>query len=239
MGLTAAIIAQRQSAAMMNQVVHSGSALARFIATQNATAALGEDWVSVDVSLQEIMKTGDFQSITVVDRGGIVRAASLAELVGQPYKPPASASIVNQEGGLPVSRYTAAGATVLGFEAPITFQDKRVGLLALGLPEKQLVQVVHLSMGLMAVLVLVTVLAVAVAMYFVANWFAGPIKLVGESMDEIAKGRLDHRIREQRKDEFGELYVAFDRMAQALQDRQSGTSVPTPTPTRGPAPAND
>jgi len=69
----------------------------------------------------------------------------------------------------------------------------------------------------------------AVAMFFVANWFAKPIKLVGESMGEIAKGRFDHRIREQRGDEFGELYLAFDRMAQALQDRQAGANVPTPT----------
>jgi serine/threonine-protein kinase len=79
--------------------------------------------------------------------------------------------------------------------------------------------------------VVVTVMAVAVAMYFVANWFAQPIKLVLESMGEIAKGRFDHRIREQRKDEFGELYLAFDHMAQALQDRQDGANVPTPTPT--------
>ena len=65
------------------------------------------------------------------------------------------------------------------------------------------------------------VLAVAVAMYFVANWFAKPIKLVGESMAEIAKGRFDHRIAERRKDEFGQLYEVFDAMAAALQDRQS------------------
>ena len=239
MGLTAAIITQRQSAAMMNQLVDTGAALARFIATQNAAAALEEDWVSVDVSVQQIMKTGDFQSITVIDRAGVVRATSVPALLGKAYKPPASEAVGNREGSLPVTRYNAAGEDVLGFEAPITFQDKRVGLLALALREKPLTQVARLSMGLMAVLVLVTVLAVAVAMYFVANWFAEPIKLVGESMGEIAKGRFDHRIREQRKDEFGELYMAFDRMAQALQDRQAGANVPTPTPTRGPAPAKD
>jgi serine/threonine-protein kinase len=83
----------------------------------------------------------------------------------------------------------------------------------------------------MAVLVVVTVVAVAIAMFFVANWFAQPIKLVGESMGEIAKGRFDHRIREQRKDEFGQLYSAFDHMAQALQDRQAGANIPTPPPT--------
>ena len=229
MGLTAGIITQRQMAAMMNQMVDSGAALARFIAAQNAVAALSDDWVSVDVSLQEIMKTGDFQSIAVIDREGIVRASSQPERVGQPYKPPASEALGDREGGLPVTRYVAAGEAVLGFEAPITFQNKRVGRVALGQREKPLVQVARLSMGLMAVLVVVTVLAVAVAMFFVTNWFAQPIKLVGESMGEIAKGRFDHRIREHRKDEFGELYSAFDRMAQALQDRQAGANVATPT----------
>jgi serine/threonine-protein kinase len=58
-------------------------------------------------------------------------------------------------------------------------------------------------------------------MYVVATWFAKPIKLVGASMAEIAKGRFDHRINEQRKDEFGQLYAAFDAMAQALHERES------------------
>ncbi len=231
MALTAAIITQRQHAAMVNQVVDSGAALARFIAAQNAVAALSEDWVSVDVSLQEIMKTGDFDSVSVIDREGVVRASSQPDRLGRPYQPPAAQSVADRDGRAPATRYVSAGEEVLGFEAPITFQNKQVGRVALGLPEKPLVQVARLSMGLMAVLVLVTVLAVAVAMFFVANWFAEPIKLVGESMGEIAKGRFDHRIREVRKDEFGELYAAFDRMAQALQDRQAGADVATPTPT--------
>jgi serine/threonine-protein kinase len=236
MGLTAAIITQRQNAAMMDQLIDSGAALARFIATQNSAATLDEDWVSVDVSVQQIMRTGDFHSITVIDRRGIVRAASRPELVGNTYKRPPSMAIAGDGGGLPVTRYVSAGEEVLGFEAPITFQDKRVGLLALGLREQPLAKVARLSMWLMAVLVLVTVLAVAVAMYFVANWFAQPIKLVGESMGEIAKGRFDHRINEQRKDEFGELYQAFDRMAQALQDRQAGAALATPMHTPVPPP---
>ena len=232
MAVTATVVTQRQYAAMVSQMTDSGAALARFIAAQNAVAALSEDWVAVDVSLQEIMKTGDFQSITVVDRDGLVRASSQPErVVGQPYMAPAAEPVDTRGGGLPVTRYMAGGEAVLGFEAPITFQSKTVGRVALGLRERPLIQVARLSMALMAALVVVTVMAVAVAMYFVANWFAQPIKLVLESMGEIAKGRFDHRIREQRKDEFGELYLAFDHMAQALQDRQAGANVPTPTPT--------
>jgi serine/threonine protein kinase/HAMP domain-containing protein len=232
MGLTAAVITQRQNAAMMNQLVDSGAALARFIAQQNAAAALGEDWVSVQVAVRQVMKTGDFYSITVVDRNGIVRAASRPELEGKPYTPPTAEAEVAQDGGTPVVRYRSNGEAVLGFQAPITFDGKQVGRLGLGLREQPLAQVARLSIGLMAVLVMVTVGAVAVAMYFVVNWFAEPIKRVGESMDEIARGRFDHRIDERRQDEFGELYLAFDRMAQALQERQAGAAVAVPTPTR-------
>ena len=103
-------------------------------------------------------------------------------------------------GTIVASRYVVKGDPILGFEAPITFQNKQVGRVALGIAETPLTEVARLSITLMVVLAVVTVLAVAVAMYFVANWFAKPIKLVGESMAEIAKGRFDHRIAERRQE---------------------------------------
>lgn len=237
MAITGAVVNNRQYAAMIAQATDNGAATARFIAAQNAVAALSEDWVSVEVAIQEMMKAGDFERITVTDRAGIVRAASGGG-VGQPYQAPPSEALGERKGGVAVTRYTTAGDPVLGFEAPITFQDKQVGRVALGLPEAPLLGVARLSITLMAVLVIVTVLAVAVAMYFIANWFAQPIRLLGESMQEIAKGRFDHRIHETRKDEFGLLYAGFDQMAQALADRQqagglapSTAPLPTPSPT--------
>jgi sensor histidine kinase regulating citrate/malate metabolism len=230
MGLTAAVITQRQYTAMMGQVSDYGASLARMIAQQNAAAVLGEDWEAVDVGVQEIMKTRNFERVTVIDLGGIVRVSSLPALVGRPYEPEANERIGKHTGSIAATRYAGAGGSpVLGFDAPITFQNKEVGRVALGIPEAPLTQVARLSIVLMVVLAVVTVLAVAIAMYFVANWFAKPIRLVAESMVEIGKGRFDHRINEQRKDEFGELYVAFDAMAQALQDRNAA-GIDTPLP---------
>ncbi len=240
MALTATVITQRQYAAMINQATDYGASLARFIAAQNAVSALSEDWVSVEVAIQDMMKVDDFQGITVIDREGLVRATSGGN-AGQTYRAPASESLGERKDGVAVTRFVADGEPVLGFEAPITFQGKRVGTVALGVPERPLLGVARLSIALMVALVVVTVLAVAVAMYFVVNWFAQPIKLLGESMQEIAKGRFDHRIAEQRKDEFGLLYMGFDQMAQALADRQAqgldgtSTSPPTPTPSVGPS----
>jgi HAMP domain-containing protein len=224
MALVGAFITERQYSAMLTQVTDNGASLARFIAAQNAVPALGEEWPTVDVAVQEMMKTGDFQSINVIDREGIVRASGDPALVGQPYKAPPSEVLGKRDGGITMTRFSAKGEPALGFDAPITFGGKPVGRVALGLPEKPLLHVARLSIALMIALVLVTVLAVAIAMYFVANWFAQPIKLVSEAMGEMEHGRFDHRIAEHRNDEFGLLFTAFDRMAQALQDARSGTS---------------
>ncbi|MFT3859051.1 MAG: protein kinase [Aquabacterium sp.] len=251
MGITATVTTKRQYAAMVGQVTDYGASLSRFIAAQNAVAVLSDDWVAVDVALQEIMKTRDFDSITVIDRGGIVRAASDPARIGRPYQPPAGEQLAERPGRVRVWRYIATGPapadaraategravpgdTLLGFEAPITFANKNLGHVLLGLREAPLTHVANLSMTLMAILVVVTVLAVAVAMYFVANWFARPIQLVADAMGQLGKGRMDYRIAETRKDEFGELYVAFDQMAQALQDRAANAAA-TPVPGTGKA----
>jgi serine/threonine-protein kinase len=230
MGICATVITQRQYDAMLDQVTNYGASLARFIAAQNAVAALSEEWPTVEVAVQEMMKTGDFRSITVIDRDNTVRAASDAALVGKAYSPRAENALGTRRGGVTVWRYAMQGEPVLGFETPITFQGKPVGLVALGLAERPLVHVARLSMGLMAALVVVTVLAVAIAMYFVANWFARPIKVVIDAMEEVARGHVEHRIEEPRKDEFGLLFSAFDGMAQALQDARAGAGMGLNTP---------
>ncbi len=221
MGISATLITQRQYEALMGQATDYGASLARFIARQNAAAALSEDWDVVDAAVQEMMKTGNFERIVVIDPKGLVRSSSIGTLVGTPYKPAGTESLGKLAGGTAAVRYHANGEPVLGFEAPVTFQDTVVGRVALGIPEKPLTQVAQLSITLMVILALVTVLAVAVAMYFLADWFAKPIRLMSDSMAEIAKGRFSHRIAEQRKDEFGQLFTDFDAMAQALQQREA------------------
>jgi eukaryotic-like serine/threonine-protein kinase len=220
MGVSATWITQRQVAALMSQAIDYGASMTRFMAAQNAASVLSEEWEAVDVIVEKIMKTGDYQSITVADANGVVRAASDPRLVGQPYKPPAGERLGTRD-KVVAERYYAGDEAVLGFDVPITFQEQTAGRVAIGIRERPLTEVARLSISLMIVLAVVTVLAVAVAMYFVANWFAKPIKLVRESMAEIAKGRFDHRINEQRKDEFGLLYAAFDDMAAALNEREA------------------
>jgi len=219
MALTATVVVQRQYAAMMGQMIDYGASLAKFLATENAVPALAGEWVAIEVSVQEILRTQDFHAITIVDRKGIVRVSSDTGLVGQSYQPPAGAkSIASRANGVNVQSYdTPNSQTVLDFEAPITFQSKEIGRVHLGILEQPLSRVARLSTFMMALLVLTTVAAVVIATYLIADRYSKPIKLLAESMAEIGKGRYDYRIAEQRDDEFGQLYREFDNMAQAIQ----------------------
>ena len=221
MAVTGAVINHQQNAALMSQVSDYGASLARLLAKQNAAPALAEEWVAVQVSIEEIMKTRDFSSVTVIDRAGVVQAASDAALVGQLYRPKAGVALGSRRDNVSVTRYVDDNDNVLGFEAPMTFQDKPIGRVALGIPEKPRVRVARLSLSLRVGFVLVPVCAVAIAMYFVANWFARPIKLITDSMTEIGQGRFEHRITEVRKDEFGHLFTSFNEMAHTLQQRSA------------------
>jgi sensor histidine kinase regulating citrate/malate metabolism len=235
MALAATVITQRQYAAMMAQVSDYGASLARFIAAQNAAAALGEDWETVDVAVAEIMKTRNFERITVVDRGGSVQAASQGALVGQPYQPPPGSEGLGTVDGAAATRYAAGGEPVLGFEVPVLFQNVQVGRVALGIPEAPVTRIARLSITLMIVLAVVTVLAVAIAMYFVANWFAKPIRTVvrpwRRSPRAASTTALPNTARTIRR-----VVRRFFGMAHALRQRSHGRAIDAPcrpaTPSR-------
>ena len=231
MALTATIVIQRQYAAMMGQMIDYGASLAKFLAVENAVPALAGEWVAIDVSVQEILRTQDFHGITIVDRKGTVQVSNDPTLVGQPYHvPPGAKPAASRANGVDIQSYaTPGGQTVLDFEAPITFQSKEVGRVHLGILERPLSKVARLSSLMMTLLVLITVAAVVIATYLIADMYSKPIRLLTESMAEIGKGRYDYRIAEQRKDEFGELYRAFDNMAHAVQkSSESPGSDPKP-----------
>jgi HAMP domain-containing protein len=219
MSLTGAFIHQQQNAAMMTQVADYGASLGRIIAAESAASALSDEWPAIEVSVQEFMKTGDFANIHVMDSNGIVKASSVEALVDKPYAPTTGEALGSVRGGVKVRRYSQNDENVLGFLAPITFQGKSVGLVDMGIAERPLVSVARRSLMLMGILVLVTVLAVAIAMYYITNWFTGPIKMLRRSMRELEQGKFEHRITEERKDEYGLLYLGFNNMADAMQRR--------------------
>lgn len=70
---------------------------------------------------------------------------------------------------------------------------------------------VTIAIGLLAVI------GAAVIFLIITQSISGPIRLLMLAADEFGQGNLAHRIDSQRKDEFGDLSRAFDRMGRELE----------------------
>jgi len=235
MTLTATILYKQQYAAMMDQVKDYGGSLAKFTATQNAVPLLAEDWAAMDVFVQEALgRQENFSYMNVVDHLGVVRASNVAAQVNAKYVAPEATPVSSKDPGVTVqSTRIADGRKVLDFSAPVLFQGKTIGNVHLGIYEAPLTAVANLVLVLLAILTAVTVAAVAGGTYLLAQRLAVPIRVLRNSLKELASGRFDYRIADTRRDEFGELYAEFDRTAAALEKRQALAAEPTQHPTDG------
>jgi eukaryotic-like serine/threonine-protein kinase len=231
MAITSVFVTQRQHAALMTQVLDYGASLSRFMATESAVPVLSEDWIAIDIFVQEVMKTQDFRGITVVDHTGVVRASSNPQLVGRPHADPAGEALPSRDKSVKVIHYKdEAGVDTLDFQTPITFQGKSIGHAHLMLPEAPLSKVNRLTYAMMLVLLVVTVLAVTAATYILADRSAKPIRVLRKAMRDIARGKYERRIEQKRNDEFGLLFQSFDEMAAALQEKADGSAPPPSNP---------
>lgn len=220
MAVTGTVVLRMQYAALKEQVLDYGSSLVKFMATETAVPVLTEDWVAIEVFVQEVMRTQDFSNLTVIDHQGIVRVSNVSSAVGQPYRRITGEPFTTHARSVAVQSYTLPdGAPTLDFESPILFQGKEIGRVHLGILQAPLEKVARLSLWMLVLLVLVTVAAVVVTTYVLTRRYSKPISLLHDSMGEIGKGNYDYRIAEHRNDEFGDLYVNFDNMAQSLQNR--------------------
>jgi HAMP domain-containing protein len=127
----------------------------------------------------------------------------------------------------------AGGRKVLDFGTPILFQGNKIGDVYLGVLEEPLSRIARLILVMLAALAAVTIAAVALATYFLARRLAVPLRALRLGLAEIGAGRYDYRINDNRRDELGEVFGAFDRAAASLEARYDKPPEPSLPPGEG------
>jgi len=217
MVVSVAVIDKRQRQAMIDLAMDYGGAVARLMAIDSAESLLLEDWVSVETLVREIDRTQDLSYLSVVDHNGVVRGSTNPEAVGKSYATPSNAAILEESGEATIYERTLDdGARILEFDTAITFQDKEIGRLHLGLPQAPIERVSRITLFTMLGLMMAIVAAVVVGAYLLADRLTQPMRVLRRAMAELASGNTEHRITEERSDELGRLFHGFNEMAQAL-----------------------
>jgi serine/threonine-protein kinase len=185
--------------------------------------------VGIDVFAQEVARALELRGLSVIDSKGIVRVSTEAATVGQAAQAVQGDPIASKDAAVSVLRHPSSNGLAFTFETPILFQDKIVGRIRLSMPEEPLAAVAGESWRLMLLLLIITAATVTLATYLLVERLSKPLRLVRDSLEEIGQGRFDCRIAEQRGDEFGEVYRAFDAMAERLEEMSANGKAAQPT----------
>jgi serine/threonine-protein kinase len=214
------LVYQKQVDTMTELTLDSGGALADFIAIESAEAVLIQDWVAVETFVQEIKDRQQISYLKIFDHRKILRASTSPDEVGQTHQASSNGEILREEDGIVISELEWQGGDVFDFQAPLIFQNKTIGGVQLGLSQTPLITAADLTFYTMLSLLLAVVVTVAVVAYLLATGITLPIKILRKAMHHISLGNYAYRIRQERNDELGLMFTEYNRMAEALQNKE-------------------
>jgi eukaryotic-like serine/threonine-protein kinase len=209
----------KQNKVMQQMAVTSGSAISGFVANNIGTNMLSQDWDQVSVFVKVAAEDKNVEDMVVVDVNNIVRGAKDSALEGKLYNAP-SGKVISQANNITVMEtHAGTGALLFQFRQPVVYAQGTRGKVYISLRQNAFEAASALSRNVLLGLGLVTLLSVIAVAYTIAALLARPIKRLREAFADASVGNMDFRISHNRKDEFGELFDGFNRMASAVQSR--------------------
>jgi serine/threonine-protein kinase len=202
------------------QVIDSGAAIAKFIATETAVPVLSQNWVPLELFVKDASERGSFDYLAVTDHDHIVKAATSQNIVGKRFAPPPNAKPIVKAPDFTASEVDLPGGkAAFLFDTPILFQKTEIGRIYLGINRVGMDNVLRSTLLLMSNIGVLTVLSAIGMLYVFGNLIGRPIRILNNAIRDLGQGDLDRRIAETRNDEFGQLFSAYNHMADAVQAR--------------------
>lgn len=217
-----AIIFSKQYQALSAQMNNYGNSLVTFVATESAIPILSEDWVSIELFVQETNQRQNFEYMSIVDHNGVIRGSNQSKFIGKKFTGPLGKPATGHVNIAKVFQQVVSGgkSNIVDYTAPILFQSKNIGDVHIGISQNSLQQLAELTLYMMATLLVVTIFVVVIFSYILGKYFSQSIDVVKKSLEQITEGRYHQRIEKHQNDEFGQLYDTFNLMAETLQKQK-------------------
>jgi serine/threonine protein kinase/HAMP domain-containing protein len=234
MAVSSVLVIRAQSVSLEQQAIDSGISLAKFISVQAAIPVLGEDWITLESFVEDASARETFDYLIVSDHNDTVRSASDPALVGTPLQKTEEAETLYAQDDIVVTRVgEGTESSVFNFHLPILFRSTVVGSVDVGLATDSLDTALDTTRRLMFALAVAMVGAVLVVIYVFNKLIAKNLLLATRALKIFTQGQLESRITKQREDEFGDLFGAFNAMADEMQrriDAAGDAGDPAPVP---------
>jgi serine/threonine-protein kinase len=214
MAASSYFILKAQRDTLTGQLVDSGLSLTKFISVQAALPVLGEDWITLEALVQDASRRDTFSYLVVSDHTDTVRSATDASLIGQATPTFEEAEALYVQEGIVVSD---VGEEIYNFSVPVLFNETRVGSVDVGLGTESIEEALGTTSRMLVILALAMVLTVSVAVFIFNKVTSRNLAKTTQALRLFGRHHHEVRISRTRSDEFGDLFSAFNGMADAIE----------------------
>lgn len=231
-------VLRRQYLTMENMALTSGTSIASFVANNVSLRAIEnaglptaeQDWLPVQAFITAASSDANVQQITMVDAFGIVRGASDPRRIGRRYAEIGGEKVVQSSASQTVTSTIGNGnAEGFRFVRTISYAGRPFGKIDLVVGKAELEAAAERSRQLLIGLATIILLCVMFVSFTIATLLALPVRRLKAALADAASGKLDFRISHNRKDEFGDLFDGFNRLAASLEARSCSDRTLSPS----------
>ena len=207
----------RQKKQFAAQLINLGESLVRVVASNAGDKLLGDEDLALFQLVDDIAHNDQVIYALIVDKKNTIKAHSRIDAVNKPFFSPNSIRDVKRENDVITRIIIHAGAEALFFEKPIIYQKLKVGTVYLSISQVKVLQNIRKAKGFLWMLTgIITVLGILLSLVL-SMYFSRPIRSLGEGAKALGLGNFSNRVSIKRNDEFGDLAIAFNRMAEDLK----------------------
>ena len=210
-------IIYRQKSQLFDQTVTVGTVSLNYFVNNARIPLLDDDILSLNTLIKEANATEGLRYAVVTDTRGLIQAHTDVDRLGVALTLPTPTAPPTTRGEIAYFPFTdGSGEHILNLTRPVVFQNKHVGTVHVGVSLdfiEQMVSREKRSILLMTVGMMVIGLAIAL---WLGLRFSKPISELVAATEAIGKGNYRYRVALDRKDELGNLAVAFNQMGEEL-----------------------
>ena len=210
----------RQKEQLYLQTVKTGKVSLNYFANNASIPLLKDDVLALNILIKEAASVEGLLYAVIVDREQVIKADTDHSRIGTVLPPVKNKQEIKKDQNMEYFNYILpTGAHGLDLSRPITFKDKELGAVHVGISLdfiKDLIRKETLSIVILSLFIILLGIAIAILL---GIEFSRPISKLVLATQEIGKGNLQYRIDMIRKDEFGDLATAFNYMAKGLWDK--------------------
>ena len=215
--ISSLVILARQREQLYLQTVKMGKASLNYFANNANIPLLNDDILRLNRLIKEASSIEGIRYAIIVDRQQVIKAHTDHSRIGTTLQKAANVEEMKKDENVTYFNWTLpSGTHVLNLSRPVTFQDKELGTVHVGISLDFIKNLIHKeTVSILVMSLFIVLLGISIAILLGVS-FSRPISKLVLATKEIGKGNFQYRINMIRKDEFGDLATAFNYMAEEL-----------------------